>query len=127
MNTYNENELMHYGVLGMRWGIRKGRASQAYSRGVKKLKKLDKNAHKLETKSAKTDYKSAKQLSKGHIKKGMKLEGKAKKLNYKSVKLQNKGRKFYKQMEKEFANVDVKSLNPSDIEYGKRYANIVLS
>lgn len=118
---------MHYGVLGMRWGIRKGRASQAYSKGVKKLKKIDKEANRLKTKSAHTAYRAAKKMARGNIEGGMKLEGKSRKLSYKSTKLQNKGKNFYKKMEREFANVDMKTLNPSDIEYGKRYANIVLS
>lgn len=126
-NFITENELMHYGVLGMRWGIRKGRASQAYSRGVKKLKKIDKEANRLERKSAHMDYQSSKKMARGNIEKGMKLQGKAKKLHYKSVKLQNKGKNFYKKMEKEFADVDAKTLNQADIDYGKRYANIVLS
>lgn len=127
INFITEDELKHYGVLGMRWGIRKGRASQAYSKGVKKLKKLDKESNRLERKSAHMDYQSSKKMARGNIEKGMKLQGKAKKLHYKSVKLQNKGKKFYKKMEKEFANVDMSTINQADIDYGKRYANIVLS
>lgn len=37
----HENELMHYGVLGMKWGVRKNPA-QAYSKAIVKKQKLEK-------------------------------------------------------------------------------------
>lgn len=33
-----QNELQHYGVLGMKWGVRKN-PSKAYARAVKKKEK----------------------------------------------------------------------------------------
>lgn len=36
-----QNELMHYGVLGMKWGVHKGNVAQAYSKASTKRKKLD--------------------------------------------------------------------------------------
>lgn len=47
-----QNALKHYGVLGMKWGVRKD-PSKAYSKAVKKK-------NKLETKAAKTNLKAAK-------------------------------------------------------------------
>lgn len=38
----DNNELMHYGVLGMKWGARRN-AAKAYSKAVKKQQKLNKN------------------------------------------------------------------------------------
>lgn len=35
----NENELMHYGVLGMKWGVRKD-PSKTYAKVARKLNKL---------------------------------------------------------------------------------------
>ena len=49
----------------MRWGIRRGNAAGAYSRGVKKLKKYNKRAEKLKAKSDKLSYKSGKIYAKG--------------------------------------------------------------
>ena len=129
MNEHiNSNELYHYGVLGMRWGIRRGQAGSAYSKGVKKLKKLDRRANKRKTSSDKLAYKSAKVYARGrNDDKAKKLDAKARKLNYKSTKLVNSGKKFYKKMEREFSGVSMKNLNKDDIEYAKRYANRVLS
>ena len=36
-----QNELMHYGVIGMKWGVRRGNVAQAYSKATAKRKKLD--------------------------------------------------------------------------------------
>ena len=36
-----ENELRHYGVLGMKWGVRRN-SSKTYAKASKKLSKLDK-------------------------------------------------------------------------------------
>ena len=134
MDTPNQQELYHYGVLGMKWGVRRGKSSSAYSKGVNKLKRLDKKSYEYEQKSHKTAAKASKLNYKGSkrgdadlLEKSKKLDAKAKKLAYKSAKLSKKGRKFYKSMEKVFADVPTNSLNPSDVEYGKRYASRVLS
>ena len=40
------SELYHYGVLGMKWGIRRGNTAKAYTKASKKLTKLDKKVDK---------------------------------------------------------------------------------
>ena len=32
----NNDELMHYGVLGMKWGVHRGHTSKAYGKASKK-------------------------------------------------------------------------------------------
>lgn len=34
-------ELRHYGVRGMKWGVRRGKVDKAYAKATKKLNKLD--------------------------------------------------------------------------------------
>ena len=45
-NNTSNNELMHYGVLGMKWGVHRGRAAQAYTKAVAKRQKLEKKVVK---------------------------------------------------------------------------------
>lgn len=123
----DNNYLQHYGVVGMKWGIRRGKAAQAYHKGVKKLKKTEKKASNYKYKSDKKASKSAKLYYKGtNDDKARKLDRESRKLAFKSTKLLRKGKKFYKKMEKTFKDVPIKTLNKEDVEYGKRYANSVL-
>lgn len=47
----NDNELMHYGVLGMKWGVRRGRSDKVYVKAQKKMAKLDRKVDKYQRKS----------------------------------------------------------------------------
>lgn len=37
----NNDELMHYGVLGMHWGVRRGRTGQTIAKAQRKMTKAD--------------------------------------------------------------------------------------
>lgn len=77
-----DDELMHYGIIGMKWGVHKGNVSQAYNKAVIKRKKLDNRVAE-----AKKAYDRATiKANTGVSRKYQKLKAKADKLQAKSDK-----------------------------------------
>lgn len=120
-----EKDLKHYGVLGMKWGVRRN-SSKAFAKASGKANKLDKKAVKLNYKSAKLQKKA---LNKEHaatnekqFQKARDIQFKANKLNLKSAKLQKKSAKWVKRMENNFSNVKVSDISQEHLDAGKKYA-----
>lgn len=133
----NSNEMYHYGVLGMKWGVRRGRYAQSYAKGVKKLKKLDAKSDELRLEGKKRTAEAAEAKNKARrtirASKRQRLLDKAAQLDaegalalYKSEKYRKKGQKFFKSMQATFEGVDMSQLNKEDVEYGKRYLKTIL-
>lgn len=116
------SELYHYGVLGMKWGIRRGNTAKAYVKASKKLTKLDKKVDKAEALARKrrgqVDAAAASFFS---TKRSIaKAETRSKKASAKAAIRNRKAERWYKSMEKVFANTDI-SMTKEQVAMGKRY------
>lgn len=114
-----EEELMHYGVLGMKWGVRRGKADKAYERASKKLSKIDKRVNKYQKKA----HKQMAKASKSRLAKDWHTD-KAKKARDKLSKEAYKGEKWVSNMEKTFKNTSIK-MSSKQIDLGRKYTNIL--
>lgn len=134
-----ENELKRYGVLGMKWGVRKD-PKRAYDRAGKKLSRLDRRtvkktqkANKLEGKylSAKNKFEWEDPLvfnrirTNSRAKKYVKLKRRFDRANLKSYKARTKALNWYKNMEKTFKNIDLDGVNQEYVDLGKAYSEML--
>ena len=73
----SNGELYHYGVIGMKWGVRRGNTAKAYAKASKKLNKLDARVEKAKDKSREKTAKADKRMY-GIATKGMRERAAAK-------------------------------------------------
>jgi hypothetical protein len=123
ISSHDEMYLQHYGVLGMKWGVRRN-ASKAYSKALQKKKRLEDKSAKLSVKASKKQLAATKKMSKAtsmdDMKKGLKVQVKANKLNKKAAKYQQKGRKWVKKMDKTFADYEITRVPASTTANGRK-------
>lgn len=121
-----QNELMHYGVLGMKWGVRHN-PKKAYTKSSSKLHKLDSKYKKAQGKAddsaARAERKAgsffaSKESVRSAINTANKKQSRANNIAFKASK-------WFKRMEKEFSKTKVVSLSKEDIAIGKRYCEQV--
>lgn len=96
MEYTNQNELYHYGVLGMKWGqhrakslLRKASTSSDKNYHAKAVKTIGNHEHKIQKKLASLE-KTEKRLTKKDNKYRSSLDLKAAKMNRKAVRLKKK-------------------------------------
>lgn len=145
----NENELMHYSVLGMKWGVHKGNVSQAYGKATTKRRKLENNvtkakkayekatvkantgvSYKYQKLQAKADRLQSKADRKKYgfftnANKAAKLQVKAGRTKAQYIKAQRKAERWIKAMDKTFKDYDVNNLPTEKINKGKEFVKSV--
>lgn len=136
MNSYQgfdaSSYLEHYGVLGMKWGIRKN-PQKAFSKSMKKLGALDRSASKsryasdyYKSKSDKKAYKSditiSNFMSKKLAKESRKLRARSSNYNLRAARAESRARKWVSSMNKQFQGIKINDISDSDISLGKKYA-----
>ena len=126
--TKDDAELKHYGVFGMKWGVRKN-PSQAFSKASKKASRLSDKYQKYSSKAATADAKAHKsgkryvtEIGRGITENRFK---KAVKFDRKADRTLKKLDRWTEQMKKTFANVSVNSINPKAIADGQNYVDML--
>lgn len=126
-----KDDIEHYGVVGMKWGVRKD-PQRAHTRASQKLDKLDKKATKAASRISQKEAKSvAKQrkadtavlFRKSKARAADRSIGKAEKARYKYFERVEKAKNWYTKMENAFRDVKINQVNQHYVDLGKKYAD----
>lgn len=124
----DEEYLAHYGVLGMKWGVRHN-PQRAYERSQKKLGKYKKRIAKYNVKANKSFTKGV-DRSGGLFssqKRANKAFAKSKKYSRKALRTTQKASRWIQRMEKEFSKQSTVSIDKATIDLGQQYINRITS
>ena len=126
--TKDDAELKHYGVLGMKWGVRHN-PTKAFSKSSKKASRLSDKYEKYSSKAATADAKAHKsgkryvtEIGRGITENRFK---KAVKFDRKADRTLKKLDRWNEQMKKTFANVSINSIDSKVIADGQNYVDML--
>lgn len=118
-----EEFLAHYGVKGMKWGVRKDRAkstNRAFRRATKKARRLSKRANKFTVRGTKRQMRGARRNN-------QKLHFKGLRDAHKGAKYQAKLDKWERAMREVFSEVDVSVLDDKTRAKGADYLYMLMN
>lgn len=119
-----DEELKHYGVVGMRWGRRKN-VSKAFGKASKKADRLTNKANKADRKVEKLTNKQAKYEFRGNSEKVEKISAKIEKAATKRDSKQAKADKWIKSMAKTFKSAKMSEISYEDLIAGQNYVTML--
>lgn len=120
----DNNELYHYGVLGMKWGVRRD-PSKAFAKSSRKANRLKKKSVSANLKSAKLISKALKTEIKATNEKGYekarKMRMKARALDVKASKNALEAEKWVNTMEQVFSGTKLTDISAKHFNTGRQY------
>lgn len=120
--TNEENELMHYGVLGMKWGVRKN-PTKAYHKSIYKRDRINRKAAAFDTEAAYYKNKSYKAKAGGFFRKpnqknAFKYEGLSLRYELKAAKQRQIGQEWSVAMRSTFSDYKISRVPGERIRTG---------
>lgn len=119
-----EEEIKHYGVLGMRWYRRKN-VSRAFGKASKKADRLTAKINKADRKVSRLTSKQSKYESRGDFDKANKTSAKLEKATAKRNSKQEKADKWLSAMSDTFKNAKMSEISYEDLIAGQNYVTML--